>query len=139
MTPLIKSVELPNQVRLPYVRQGNPSGVPTLLLHGYVDSWHSFELVLPYLPKAICAISLTQRGHGDASRPPSGYHPRDFAADLIAFMDTLGLKEAVLVGGSSGGLVARHAAIDHPDRVRGLVFLGTPGILKNKPGGCRTA
>ena len=39
--------ELPGRVALEYVEQGDASGVPVILLHGYSDSWHSFELVLP--------------------------------------------------------------------------------------------
>ncbi len=57
----IKFVELPHGVELPYVEQGDPSGVPLLLLHGFADSWHSFELVLPHLPASIHAFALTQR------------------------------------------------------------------------------
>ena len=59
VAPVIKSVELPNRVELPYVDQGDPSGVPLLLLHGYADSWRSFELVLPHLPRSIRGIALT--------------------------------------------------------------------------------
>ena len=44
MAPILKSVDLPNQVQLPYVEQGDPAGVPVLLLHAIADSWHSFEL-----------------------------------------------------------------------------------------------
>ncbi len=75
------TVELPNQVKLQYVEQGNSSGLPLILLHGYADSWRSFERVLPYLPKSIRTFTLTQRGHGDASRPVTGYRARDFATD----------------------------------------------------------
>src|SRR3712207_9373020 len=95
MTTVIESVELPNGVKLPYVEQGDPSGVPVLLLHGITDSWRSFEPVLPYLPASIRAFALTQRGHGDAERPAAGYHPRDFAADVAAFLDSQGLASAV--------------------------------------------
>ena len=69
MTPAIKSIELPGRVRLPYVEQGDPSGVPMILLHGVTDCWRSFELVLPPLPASIRAFAVTQRGHGDAERP----------------------------------------------------------------------
>jgi non-heme chloroperoxidase len=134
MTPVLKSVELPNRVELPYVEQGDPSGVPVLLLHGYADSWHSFELVLPHLPASIRAFALTQRGHGDASRPAVGYRSRDFAGDLAAFMEALHLGAAVIVGGSSGGFVARRFAIDHPERTLGLVLMGSPATLQDKPG-----
>src|SRR5918994_40377 len=81
----ITSVELPTGVTLPYVAQGDPAGVPVVLLHGGTDSWRSFQPVLPYLPSSIRAFALTQRGHGDARRPGSGYHPREFAADVAAF------------------------------------------------------
>ena len=107
MEPIIKTVQLPNQVKLPYVEQGNSLGFPLILLHGYADSWRSFERVLPHLPKSIRAFALTQRGHGDASRPTVGYRPHDFASDLVAFMDALHLDTAVIAGGSSGGFVAR--------------------------------
>jgi pimeloyl-ACP methyl ester carboxylesterase len=133
MTTIVKSVELPNEVKLPYVEQGDPSGIPLLLLHGYADSWHAFELVLPHLPASIRAFSLTQRGHGDASRPSAGYRSRDFAADLAAFMDTLDLEAAVIAGGSSGGFAARRFAIDHPERTLALVLVGSPAILRDKP------
>jgi non-heme chloroperoxidase len=134
MTPVTKSVELPNQVMLQYVEQGDPSGVPVLLLHGYADSWHSFERMLPHLPESIRAFALTQRGHGDASRPAAGYRSHDFAADLAAFMDALHLEAAVIAGGSSGGFVARRFAIDHPERTLGLVLMGSPLTLRDKPG-----
>jgi non-heme chloroperoxidase len=134
MPPVVQAVELPGRVKLPYVEQGDPSGIPVVLLHAIADSWRSFEPVLSDLPESIHAFALTQRGHGDASRPARGYHPRDFAADLAAFMDELRLDAAVIVGGSSGGFVARRFAIDHPERAMGLVFLGSPAILRDKPG-----
>ncbi|HWI45824.1 MAG TPA: alpha/beta fold hydrolase [Rubrobacter sp.] len=132
--PVMKSVELPNGVAVPYAEQGDTSGYPVVLLHAIADSWRSFERVLSDLPESIHAFALTQRGHGDASRPARGYHSRDFAADLAAFMDALHLEAAVVVGGSSGGFVARRFAIDHPERTLGLVLLGSPAILRDKPG-----
>jgi non-heme chloroperoxidase len=134
MARFIKSAELSNSLKLPYLDQGDPSGVPLILVHGYADSCRSFELLLPHLPRSIWAIALTQRGHGDASRPPEGYRSRDFAVDLAAFMDSLQLEAAVIAGGSSGGFVARRFAIDFPERTLGLAFLGSPFILRDKQG-----
>ena len=134
MVPLVKSVELHNGVRLPYVEEGDPSGAALLLVHAVGDSWRSFEPMLPSLPGSIHVLVPTQRGHPDASRPPAGYRSRDYAADLAAFMDALHLEAAVVVGGSSGGLVAQRFAIDHPERVKGLVLLGSPLRLGDTPG-----
>src|ERR671914_762671 len=133
MVPIIKSVELPHRVKLPYVEQGDPSGVPMILLHGGTDSWRSFEPVLPHLPESIHAFALTQRGHGDADRPTTGYRQRDFAADVAAFLDALGLASAVIVGSSLGSTVAQRFALDHPGRVRGLVLAAAFSTYGDNP------
>ena len=67
--PVERIAELPDGLRLPYVERGDPAGIPVVFLHGITDSWRSFQLVLPHLPPSIRALALTQRGHGDASRP----------------------------------------------------------------------
>jgi hypothetical protein len=63
--------------------------VTTLFGIGFTDSWRSFERVLPHLPKWMRVLVLTQRGHGDASRPEAGYALPDLAADVAAFLDAL--------------------------------------------------
>ncbi|MGW4701401.1 alpha/beta fold hydrolase [Streptomyces sp. NPDC004285] len=118
---------------LPYAETGRPGGVPLLLVHGYLDSWWTFEPLLRLLPPGLHAYAPTQRGHGDADKPADGYLPEDFAEDLIAFMDRVGIERAVLVGGSSGGVQARLVAGRRPDRVAGLVLLGVPATLADKP------
>lgn len=118
----INSIDLPSGVTLEYAEQGDPSAPPVLFLHGLSDSWRSFELVLPLLPESIHAFALTQRGHGDSSRPEAGYLFRDFAADVAAFMDVLGLEAAVIVGHSMGSGIARRFALDYPERSLGLVL-----------------
>jgi non-heme chloroperoxidase len=133
MAPAVKTVLLSNQLSIPYAEQGDYSGTPLILLHGYADSWHSFERLLPYIPEYIHAFAITQRGHGDASRPAERYSTYDFAGDLEAFMDKLGIDNAVIAGGSSGGFVARRFAIGHPQRTKGLVLLGSPLSLRDKP------
>lgn len=133
MAPVIRSIELPGRVRLEYVEQGDPGGVPVVMLHGVTDSWRSFEPVLPHLPESIRAFAVTQRGHGDAERPASGYRTRDFAADVAEFVDILGLGPAVIVGHSMGSTNAKRFAIDYPGRTRGLVLVGAFASYRNNP------
>jgi non-heme chloroperoxidase len=132
-SPLIKSAELSTGLTLPYVEQGDPAGVPVVFLHAFADSWRSFERVLPCLPRWIHGFAVTQRGHGDADRPASGYGVEEFAADVVAFMGAVGLKAAVLVASSSASLTAQRVAADHPKRTLGLVFVGAPRSLRDKP------
>jgi pimeloyl-ACP methyl ester carboxylesterase len=75
-------------VRLHYAEQGDPAGQPIILLHGYSDSWYSFSRVLPALAATYHIYALDQRGHGDSDRPAQGYGMPDFAADVVAFLDT---------------------------------------------------
>lgn len=129
-----RSVVLPTGVRLPYVEQGHRAGVPVLFLHGTSDSWRSFENVLPELPDWMRAIALTQRGHGDADRPATGYRTEDFADDVAALMDALGIEQAIVVGHSMGGSIAQRFAIDHPARMLGLVLIGARASWHRHPG-----
>ncbi|MFG2500695.1 alpha/beta fold hydrolase [Streptomyces sp. NPDC048441] len=120
-------------LELPYAEVGGPSGTPVVLVHGYVDSWWTFEPLLRRTPSSLHVYAPTQRGHGDADKPPDGYLPEDFATDIVAFMDSVGIERAVLVGASSGGVQARIVAGRYPDRVAGLVLLGVPVVLADKP------
>ena len=129
----IKRAILPNQVMIPYWEQGNPMGVTLILLHGVADSRHTFELLLRCLPHSIQAIAMDQRGHGDASKPEFGYRTKDFAADLVMFMDALHIERAVILGASSGGFAARSFALDYHERALGLVLLGAPAALGDNP------
>ena len=119
----VRSVALSTGVTLKYVEQGDPSGVPVLLLPGMCDTWRSFGLLLPHLPESIRAFAVTQRGHGDSSKPDRGYRYRDFAADAAALIETLGLRAAVVLGHSSGSANGLYVAIDYPDAVLGLVLV----------------
>jgi non-heme chloroperoxidase len=133
MAQATRSVMLPHGITLPYVEQGDPAGVPVLLLHGITDSWRSFERVLPPLPNSIRAIAVSQRGHGDADRPVSGYRPQDFASDLAGLAESLDLGPAVVVGHSMGASIAQRFAIDHPGRTRGLALVGSLPTWKDHP------
>jgi pimeloyl-ACP methyl ester carboxylesterase len=130
---IVASVALPTGVTLPYAEHGDASGVPIILLHGPTDSWRSYELVLELLPVSVHAFALTQRGHGDADRPPGGYRPEDFAADAAAFMDAVGVDAAVVAGHSGASYTAQRFALAHPDRTLGLVLIGTPYALRDNP------
>jgi len=126
-------VEVGTGVRMPYFEQGDRRGVPLLLVHAVGDSQRIFEGLLDRLPVAIHAFAPTLRGHGDAGKPPSGYRSTDFAADVAAFLEAVHLEAAVVAGASSGGLVAQRFALDFPDRILGLVLLGSPMTFANKP------
>ena len=127
-------VDLPTGVRLEYVEHGDPNGVPVIFLHGITDSWRSFEPLFRHLPRSIRAFAISVRGHGDSSRPASGYSVVDMAADVAAFMDAKRLPRAIIAGHSMGASVAQRVAANHPSRVAGLALLASFARLFREPG-----
>ena len=124
MTPLLQSVELPSGVRLQYAEQGDPAGVPVLMLHGVTDSWRSFEPVLPHLPRSTARVRTEParpRRRGGAGHRLS--HAR-LRRGRRGVQDVLGLRRVVIAGHSMGSSNAMRFAIDHPQRTLGVVLLG---------------
>ncbi len=121
--PASRRLPIGDGLELSYAAQGNAGGTPLILLHGYTDSWRSYGPLMAELPASLRVIAVSQRGHGDSSKPET-YAVGDFAADVAALCDRLDIDNAVVVGHSMGSLVASRFAIDHPDRVAGLVLIG---------------
>jgi rifampin ADP-ribosylating transferase len=126
-------VRLGTSVTVPYVAQGDRSGVPVVLLHAWGESLGCFDRLLPLLPARIYAVAMDQRGHGAADKPADSYTLVDLADDVVAFLDAVGVTAAVLLGSSSGGYVAQQVAVGAPDRVKGLVLVGSPRSLRGRP------
>src|SRR4051794_22501339 len=112
-----RTVRLGTGVDICYLAQGDPSGVPVLLLHAWGESSGSFDRLTPLLPPTIRALAMDQRGHGYSEKPAEGYSLTAFADDVMGFMDAMGLRSMVLVGSSSGGYVAQQVAVSSPERV----------------------
>ena len=110
--------------RLHYAERGDRAGEAIIFLHGYSDSWYSYSRVLPLLSPEHHAFAPDQRGHGDSDKPQCCYTTDDYAADVDAFMDAVGVDEATLVGHSTGALFAQRVALSYPHRVSRLVLVG---------------
>jgi pimeloyl-ACP methyl ester carboxylesterase len=96
-------------------------GVPVVMLHGYTDSASSFDLLVERLPDWVEPYPLTHREHGEAG-------------GVAAFMDAVGLEEAVILGHSAGSYTAQRFAVDHPERTLGVVLLGAFRSCHDHPG-----
>lgn len=103
---------------------------PLLMLHGLVRgniaTWYS-GFALP-LATQRPVVLYDLRGHGDSSRPATGYTLDDHADDLTAVIAaTVPADRPIdLVGHSLGALIALHWTLRHPARVRRLVLVDAP-------------
>ncbi|MFV8750061.1 alpha/beta fold hydrolase [Nannocystaceae bacterium ST9] len=73
------------------------------------------------------------RGVGRSDLPSRPWSMADMADDVAAVLDHAGVRQAVIVGISMGGMIAQHVALRHPERVNGLVLMATtPGLPHGK-------
>jgi pimeloyl-ACP methyl ester carboxylesterase len=124
-------ISIEGGVVLSVAERGDPSDFAVVLLPGPTDSRRSYDAVLDRVPGSIRTVAVSQRGHGDSTKPAVGYRVEDFAGDVVALLDALGIRRAVLVGHSASCLTVRRVAIDRPDRVAGLVLEASPITLKD--------
>jgi len=112
-------------VELYYEDQGE--GQPVVLIHGYPLNGHSWEKQTRALLEAgYRVITYDRRGFGKSSKVNDGYDYDTFAADLNTLLETLDLRDVILVGFSMGtGELARYVHNHGHDRVAKLAFLGS--------------
>ncbi len=97
-------------------------GPPLVMLHGLSGHARTWDHTAAALSDRYRVLALDQRGHGDSDWAPQyGFGP--MAADLLAFIDALQLREVTLMGLSMGGIVSFVFAAANPERVRRLVVL----------------
>jgi len=109
-------------VRLFFTDEGSTDPV-LLFVHGYTCDSHDWSWQLPHFVEEHRVIAVDLRGHGRSSAPPLGYSATDFAADLAALLDTLGVRSVVAIGHSLGGVVISALAVERPELVSRLVCI----------------
>jgi len=112
-------------IELYYEDQGE--GQPIVLIHGYPLNGHSWERqTRELLADGYRVITYDRRGFGESSKVGTGYDYDTFAADLNTLMETLDLRDVVLVGFSMGtGELARYVSRHGHERVAKLAFLAS--------------
>lgn len=103
------------------------AGEPVILLHGLMGQMQHWDAVLERLESGYRAIALELPIFHRALREPS---LDALARHVVEFMDALELPRAVVGGNSLGGHVALRLALEHGERVGGLVLAGSSGLFE---------
>jgi pimeloyl-ACP methyl ester carboxylesterase len=104
---------------------------PVLLTHGYGATSAMFAPNTAALGAGNEVLTWDLPGHGGSDSPadPASYGAAAALADMAAILDELGHETAVLGGHSLGGYLSLDFAMSRPDRVAGLLLIGTgPGF-----------
>lgn len=120
-------------------------GQPVVLVHGWMVGGAIYSPIIDALTGAgMQLIVPDQRGVADSAQPPLGYTLANYSSDLVALIETAGLKRFKLVGHSMGGQIAQRAAIELGERVQTMVLMctvpaaGMPGFPAELRGLFRT-
>ena len=110
------------------------SGQPVVLIHGWTLNSEIWRGQTDWLAaQGLRAVAYDRRGHGQSSKPESGYDYDRLSDDLAAVLDQLDLRDVVLVGHSMGaGEAVRYLARQGDKRVARLLLVAptTPFALK---------
>ena len=123
-----------DDLRLNAEISGPVNGPPLVLLHALGTNLTVWDQVVALLPPSCRILRIDQRGHGKSDTPPAPYGMGALIRDSERLMDHFGLRDAVVVGLSLGGLVAQGLAVKRLDLVRGMVLsntaakIGTPEL-----------
>jgi len=110
------------------VAEAGEGGRPIMLVHGFTaDKSEVSEVLEPLAERGWHAVAPDLRGHGRSGHPTgsAAYSFETLATDVLALADHLGWDRLALVGHSMGGAVAQLVALDHPERLAGLILAST--------------
>ena len=105
-----------------YIEKGQ--GEPLILLHGNGENVDYFAGQIDVFARDYHVYALDTRGHGKTPRGTAPFTIRQFADDLLAFMDAHGIDKAHILGFSDGGNIAMVFAMKYPERVDKLILDG---------------
>src|SRR3954464_9262601 len=101
------------------------SGPPLVLVHGFMDTWRTWELVLPALERSFDVLALTLPGHAGGPRIERAISDELFPDAVARALDEAGFADAPVAGNSLGGFVALQLAAR--GRARSVVALAPAG------------
>jgi pimeloyl-ACP methyl ester carboxylesterase len=119
-----------------YVDSGG-SGPPLVFVHGLSSSLAFWEYQIPAFAHTHRVLALDLPGYGSSERPDAPCTPPWYATVVSAWLDTVGVDRATIVGHSMGGQIAIQLAITAPERVERLVLSAPAGLEPFQAGAAR--
>lgn len=130
-----------NGIKIHYQQSGQ--GPDVVLIHAFTSNLAIWMLtgLVERLAGEYRVTTYDLRGHGVSEVPPLGYNSAEMVQDLFELHRALELGPAFLVGHSFGGVIAMHAAADHPEMVQGVIASDSyfPGLSHIEPNIAETA
>ena len=117
----VRFVTVEPSVRLEMLDWGG-TGRPLVFIGCYLTA-HVFDEIAPKLTDQFHVYAVTRRGIGASDRPDAGYELQRSVDDLLTVIDTLKLRQPILIANSCGGWTQTLLASQHGQRLGGLIYL----------------
>ena len=117
------------------VHEGKQGAPVAVLIHGITANHLTWSMVADELGDDVTMIAPDLRGRAGSAALPAPYGMRNHARDIAAVLDHVGVDAATIVGHSMGGFVTAAFAVDHPERVAGLVLVDGGVTIAEAPEG----
>ncbi len=114
-----------NGLVIHYVDQGRRDGPPLVFINSLGTDFRIWNEVAAILAPDFRIVTYDKRGHGLSESGPDNSDMADYARDLAALLEILGVGRATIVGLSIGGLIAQEFYRQYPERVAALVLCDT--------------
>ena len=121
-----------NGIDIHYREDGSPGGAPLVFANSLGTDLRLWDDVVRRLPKAYRIIRYDKRGHGLSQCPEAPYAMGTLVSDAEALLDHLGVRHAVFIGLSIGGMIAQGLAVKRPDLLRAMVISNTAAKIGTK-------
>ena len=129
---LATAVSKPATWSLHVAELGPPDAPPLLLVHGWPQHWWCWRRVAPELAREHRCLMPDLRGLGWSDTPRDGYEKEQFASDMLALLDALGIERAGYVGHDWGGFSGLLLALRAPERLTGLLLVSIPHVWASR-------
>ena len=120
-----------NGINIHYKIEGPENGPSIVFSNSLGTDMRIWDEVISYLPKNLKILRYDKRGHGLSDCPNSPYSMGTLVKDIEALMDSLKLKNSLLIGLSIGGMIAQGLAVKRLDLVRAMVLSNTAAKIGN--------
>ena len=111
------------------VEIGNPEALPFLFLHGWPESWQSWQRIMTIASSQVRAIAIDLPGVGESTGDPTDGSKRQLAATVRGLVEIMGLQDLTMVGQDIGGMITYAYLRTFPDLRQAVIMdVVIPGI-----------
>ena len=119
-----KEIRLENsQLDLFYFEAGETNSKNVIMIHGLGDEADTWRHVFHPLAEMYHVYAIDLPGYGRSDKPDIDYSPQFFISTINDFIKSKSIQKTILMGSSLGAIISQEYALQHPQKIVGIVLL----------------